>query len=594
MNDEIDTIRALKAKGYAHMQEHRLEKAKTTFTKVTEINANDVEAWYLLSNINGLLGNNDEAGLCCRRVIDLHPEHSRAHLNLGNVLFQQKDYDQAILHYKLAMQYNPAFAAQCNNNLGILFSSIGRIDDAISCFHEATRLKPRNARFHGNLGNLLTKIGRNDEAIACYQEALRINPKYAAIRSSLLFALCYRSDIGMDTLFAEHVRWGDIHGPNATILPAHKNPVVENRRLRIGYVSADFRNHPIGYFIEQALTHHDRTQFEVFCYSNQSINDELTTRLRRHADQWRDIVGLEDETVAQRIRQDSIDILVDLAGHSSGNRLLTFALKPAPVQVTWIGYIATTGLKTIDYILGDRYVIPPGDEHYYVEQVVRLPHSFLCYTPPDYSIEVSPLKTSSANGITFGCFNNTAKLTPEVIRIWSRLLKTVPGSHLFLKSQGFSDEITRDHYRSLFAKQGIQSDRLRFAGQSPRDEYLTAYNEVDIGLDPFPFNGGTTTADALWMGVPVISMRGDRFVSRMGASILSAVGLGEYVVDNEDEYIAKATALAADLPRLAKLRSRLRTQLLNSPLCDGPEFTHDLEIAYHAMWRAWYHAQKSK
>lgn len=589
VNDKLKETRTLKAKAFALLQEQRLDEAKAIFTQVSEIDHSDVEVWYTLSNINGILGKIEEAGNCCHRVLAMQPEHSEAHLNLGNILFYQEKYDEALLHYKTALRNNPALAARCNSNLGILCSTMGQLDEAISYFQEALKADPRNPAIHCNLGNLYTKIGRNDDAIPCYREALRLNPKSAAARSSLLFALCYRSDCDMETLFAEHMRWGEIHGRPATDLERHSNPPVLERRLRIGYVSADFRNHPIGIFIEQTLAHHDKSGFEIFCYSNQSVNDDLTVRLRRHADQWREIVGQPDELVAQSIRKDNIDILIDLAGHSSGNRLLTFALKPAPVQATWIGYIATTGLKAIDYILGDQFVTPPGDEHYYVEQVKRLPHSFLCFTPPDYPIEVTSLKAASGNGIKFGCFNNTAKLTTEVIRVWARLLQAIPDSRLLLKSQGFSDVITQNHYRSLFAKQGIQSDRLEFEGGSPRDEYLAAYREVDIGLDPFPFNGGTTTVEALWMGVPVISLRGDRFVGRMGASILNAVGLGEFVADDEDDYIGKAKALAADVPRLAELRNGLRAQLLNSPLCDGPGFTRDLESVYRTMWKEWCH-----
>ena len=695
MSIQSEKIANLKAQGRTLLQQHRLAEAKAVFTQVCEINTEDVEAWYMLSNINGMLGDMDEAGTCSLRVLALQPEHSQAHLNLGNVLCHQEKYDDAILHYKTALRLNPSLAALCNNNLGILYKMTGRLEEAISHFreavrlnpnlaeaysnlgniysdkglleqalessHEAVRLDPHNAMAHNNLGKLLKMLGRNDDALAqyhealrlnpslaeahnnlgiifleqsrfhdaslrfqealrlnptlllaynnlgnvytrqgkhdealrCFQEALRLDPQDAVAHSNLLFLLCYRQDYSLPELLSEHVRWGDIHGHSVADLTEHRNDNNENKRLRLGYVSADFRNHPIGVFIEQVLAHHDKNQFEVYCYSNQSINDDLTTRLQRHADHWCNIIGQPDDVVAQHIRQDGIDILVDLAGHSSGNRLLAFALKPAPVQVTWIGYIATTGLKAIDYILGDRFVIPPGDERYYVEQVVRLPHSFLCFTPPNLPIEVTPLKASPDSGITFGCFNNTAKLTSEVVRIWARLLKTIPGSRLFLKSQGFSDEITREHFRSQFAERGITPDCLLFSGQSPRDEYLAAYHDVDIGLDPFPFNGGTTTVEALWMGVPVISMRGDRFVSRMGASILSTVGLGEYVADNEEDYIAKATTLASDLTRLAELRSQLRTQLLNSPLCDGPGFTRDLESAYRTMWKAWCRTRNS-
>ena len=690
MNSQSEMIASLKAQGHALLQQHHLAQAKAIFNRVCAIDADDVEAWYALSNINGMLGDMAEAGNCSQRVLTLQPEHSEAHLNLGNVLCHLGKYDDAILHYKTALRLNSALAALCNNNLGILFKMTNRLEDAIRHFREAVRLNPNfaeahsnlgniytdkgfleqalessreavrlaphNAMAHNNLGKLLKTMGRNDDAIAhyheslrlnpnlaealnnmgnifleqsrleealayfqkalrsnptlpltysnlgivytrqgkhdealrCFQEALRLDPQDAITHSSLLFLLCYRPDHDLPALFLEHVRWGDVHGRALEDTAPHTNQPVEGKRLRLGYVSADFRIHPVGFFIEQILAHHDKDQFEVYCYSNKNINDDITAKLRHYADHWRDIAGIPDEAVARHIRRDGIDILVDLSGHTSGNRLLTLSLKPAPIQATWMGYPATTGLNAIDYIIANRFVIPPQDECYYVEQVVRLPNSFLCFTPPQFPIEVSSLPALSRGQLTFGCFNNIAKLTPKVIAVWAKVLHAIPDARLLLKSRGFDDEIVRSHFRSLFAENGIPSERLEFAGSSPgRSEVLAAYHEVDIGLDPFPYNGTTTTVEALWMGVPVISIRGDHFVSRVGDSILNIAGLGEYVVDNEQDYITKAMSLAADLPRLAELRSRLRTQMLNSSLCDGPGFTRDLETAYRNMWLAW-------
>jgi protein O-GlcNAc transferase len=654
MDGNKEHISSLKAQGLALLRGNRLGEAKALYTQVCHTSPDDVEAWYMLSSVNGMLGDMEEAGNCCRRVIALQPDHSEAYVNLGNVLFHQGKPDEALMQYQKALKINPNHAgAYCNSgniqkasghadeaiesykraialqpdnavtyyNLGTLLNDRHQLKEAVDCFQRAIALKPDYAEaynnlglalkeqgnlneakrdiqhalrlkpdlplIHNNLGNVYKLQGKLDEALACFQEALRLDPRYAAAHSNLLFVLNYHADYDAETLYAEHVRWGEMHGRNSGEFVPHGNVPDEGRRLRVGYICADFRNHPVGIFIEQVLAHHDKKRFEIFCYSNHAINDDVTVRLRRHADGWRDIVGQTDEAVARRIREDGIDILVDLAGHTAGNRLLTLALKPAPVQATWIGYIATTGLKAVDYIIGDRYVTPPQDARYYVEQVVRLPHSFLCFTPPRLPIEVSPLPALSRAAITFGCFNNTAKLTPQVIATWAKLLLHFSRSRLFLKSVGFGDELTRAHYRGLFAAHGVQTERLEFAGHSPRNEYLAAYHQVDIGLDPFPFNGGTTTVEALWMGVPVITLRGDRFVGRMGESIMTTLGLAECVAETEDAYIAKAIALASDLPRLVELRSHLRAQLLNSPLCDGPGFTRNLEAAYRNMWETW-------
>jgi predicted O-linked N-acetylglucosamine transferase (SPINDLY family) len=420
---------------------------------------------------------------------------------------------------------------------------------------------------------------------------LLLDPDNTVAHDNLLMGMHYDPDYSSEHLYRAAQEWGARNDSQDTRLPPPANVPDPRRRLRIGYVSADFKTHPVGFFIEQVLAHHDKNQFEIFCYSNQATDDDLTMRLRRHSDHWNSILYRSHKEVAQDIRRDGIDILVDLAGHTSGNRLLTFAYKPAPIQATWIGYHATTGLPAMDYIIGDRFLIPPEEERYYVERVVRLPNAYLCFSPPDIEIEPGPLPAAAAGKITFGCFNNTAKLTEAVIACWSRLLHALPQAQLYLKYKAFGDDGVRQRYQGLFAQHGIDTDRIRFAGLSPRQEYLAAYREVDIGLDPFPFNGCTTTMESLWMGVPVVTLRGDRYVGHMGETILKHLGLPECVTDSEDAYIAKAIDLASDLPRLAELRGGLRSRLLNSPLCDGPGFTRDLEAAYRRMWETWCRTQ---
>jgi protein O-GlcNAc transferase len=531
-------------------------------------------------------GKLDDALASYREALRLDPRNAAAHSNLGALFRLMGRIDEAIGCFQYALHFNPSLA-EAHNNLGNIFFDQGRFDEALVSYKKALNLRPDLDYIHSNLGSIYTRQGKLDEALASYREALRLGPRNALTHSNLLFLLNYHADYDEASLYAEHVRWGETYSQSPENIEVHSNSPEEERQLRIGYICADFRNHPVGYFLEGVLVNHDKNRFEVYCYSNHSIHDDLTARLRGHAAQWRDIVGQTDEAVARNIRDDRIDILVDLAGHTAGNRLLTLAYKPAPIQATWMSYIATTGLKAVDYIIADRYVIPVESEGYYVEQVARLPNVYLCFTPPQDPVEVSALPALSRKEVTFGCFNNTAKLTPETIATWAKLLQALPQSRIFLKSASFDDERVKEHYRGLFAIHGVHAERLKFAGHSPRQESLAAYQGVDIGLDPFPYTGGTTTAEALWMGVPVISLRGNRFVSRIGESFLSTVGLREYVVDSEDAYIAKAIALASDLPRLADIRQQLREQMLNSPLCDCRGFTRDLEAAYRKMWETW-------
>lgn len=566
--------------------QERLDEALVSYRNALLVKPGMAEIHSNIGDVYARQGRLDEALESYRQALSLDPKNADAHCNLGALFRLMDRADEAIDCLQIALRLNPKLAV-AYNNLGNIYFDLNRYDEALASYQKALEISPDMDFIHSNLGTIYTRQGKLDEALASYQEALRLNPRNALTHSNLLFLLNYHGDYDEAMLYAEHVRWGEQHGHGPDDFVMHGNSPDEQRPLRIGYICADFRNHPVGYFIEGVITHHDQDRFKVYCYSNSPIHDDLTERLRSHAAHWRDIVGQTDEVVARRIRDDQIDILVDLAGHTAGNRLLTLALKPAPVQVTWMSYIATTGLRAVDYIIADQRVIPVESEGFYVERVMRMPKVYLCFTPPRFQIEGSSLPALARREVTFGCFNNTAKLTPETIETWAEILRSLPRSRILLKSVSFDDERVRDHYRKVFANYGIQAQRLDFAGHSPRQELLAAYQEVDIGLDPFPYPGGTTTAEALWMGVPVISLRGNRFVSRIGDSFLSTVGLAEFVVDSKDEYVAKAVAVASDLSRLAGIRQRLREQMLRSPLCDCQGFTHDLEAAYRKMWGTW-------
>jgi predicted O-linked N-acetylglucosamine transferase (SPINDLY family) len=356
------------------------------------------------------------------------------------------------------------------------------------------------------------------------------------------------------------------------------------RPLRIGFVSGDLNSHPVGFFLESVLGHLDRSRVEPVAYATRQRDDAVSQRLMPLFSAWHDISRLGDEACARRIHDDAIDILVDLSGHTNHNRLPVFAWKPAPVQATWLGYFATTGLAAIDYVIADRHVLPLDEASQFAETPWHLPDSYLCFTPPPFDIEVGALPARGNGAITFGCFNHLVKLNDAVVALWSRVLDAVPGSRLLLKTRQLDDPSVQQATLARFAAHGIDSARLMLEGQSPRAELLAAYQRVDIALDPFPYAGGTTSVEALWMGVPVLTRRGDRFLSHVGESIVSTAALPEWIAAGDDDYVAKAVRFSAQRDELATLRSGLRERLLASPLCDAPRFARHLEDAFHQMW----------
>jgi predicted O-linked N-acetylglucosamine transferase (SPINDLY family) len=545
-------------------------------------------------------GKLQEAEACCRRALQLKPGYVEALDNLGSVLRDQGNLVQAESCYREALRLKPS-SAKAHNNLGVVLEELGHLAQAEACFQEALRFNPSYAQAHINLGNIFFGQGRLDKALACLEQAGQIKPNDPLIASQRLGLLHYLPDYDAgdlfeehrhwqqqsarkaEALFAEHLRWAARFGtPPACSLPARdRDP---RRRLRLGYVSPDFRNHVLGYYSEGVIGAHDRRQFEVFCYAQVSPPDQRTERIKELADHWRSLLGLSDAQAAELILQDKIDVLIDLAGHTAGNRLGVFARKPAPVQVTHYGYSDTTGLAVMDYRLTDACCDPPGQtERFHTERLIRLPHVQWCYVPPS-TPEVGPLPARTAGHITFGSFNNLCKVTEPMIGCWAKVLKNVPGSrfHLLTGAGAAGD----DRVRRLFQARGISHDWLTLINKRPREAYFHFYHQVDLCLDTYPYNGCNTTADALWMGVPCITLAGANWVSRQGAAVLLQAGLDELVTSTPAAYIAAATALANDLPRLHAFRTHLRERLKLSPLMDVPAFTRDLESAYRQMWEA--------
>ena len=397
--------------------------------------------------------------------------------------------------------------------------------------------------------------------------------------------------VSAETVAAEHRRAGAALmalAPNSPALP-FANPRDPGRRLRVGYVSPDFRRHSVSYFLEPLLAAHDRAGFEIFCYAEVIQPDEVTARLQRHADHWLITAGMPDDALAARIRADGIDILIDLAGHTAGNRLPLFARRPAPIQATWLGYPNTTGLPAIDYRLADAISDPPGwGDALASETLLRLPGGFLCFGPPVHAPPPGVPPCLAAGAVTFGSFNNPAKISLPTIESWSAILKRLPDARLLLKSRQLVDAMTWVLLRTRFAERGIPANRVDMLGfQADTVSHLEVYHRVDIALDPFPYNGATTTCEALWMGVPVVTLAGDRHAARVGASLLSRVGLDGLIAASRDEYVERAVDLAGDRERLAALRSTLRPDMAASSLCDATAFARGVEAAYRGIWERW-------
>ncbi|HEY5512095.1 MAG TPA: tetratricopeptide repeat protein, partial [Geomonas sp.] len=544
--------------------------------------------WQARSNLGFALarvGRMAEAACELEAAAALNPGDAGLLNNLGLALSALGRGKEAHGSFLEAIRLDPLYP-EAHNNLAILYERYGRTTEAISSCLAALALRPDYPEAHHNLASALKSQGRHDEALAHYREALRLRPDYAEAHSSLLFALCYPAGPTPAQIFSEHTAFGAAHRFAAA---PHDNDPDPRRTLRIGYVSADFRDHAVARFIEPVLRHHDRSRFLIFCYSNVSVPDAASARFEALAGRYTNIAGVPDQDAAALIRRDRIDILVDLSGHTAGNRLALFARKPAPVQVTWLGYPQTTGLAAMDYRITDAITDPPGEsERFHSERLLRLPGNFSCFAPPEEAPPVGELPALSRGAVTFGSFNNPAKITPETVALWAGALHGVPGSRMLIKGYSLADEGSRARLSGLFAVQGICAERLELQGNTPSyREHLQLYGRVDIALDCFPYNGTTTTCEALWMGIPVVTLAGGTHLSRVGASLLQSVGLSRLVAHDAQGFRDLATGLALDLERLAQLRGTLRSTMAASPLTDAAGFTGNLEAAFVAIWQSW-------
>jgi protein O-GlcNAc transferase len=571
--------------GNASQAKGELDKAIAFFQRAMALRPDYPEPYVILGVALQEKGEWDQAMACHRRAIAIKPDLVEAQINLGNVLREKGELREAIACYERAATLKPD-VAMIYNNAGVALQAAGRIDEAIASYQRALVLQPDLAQAHNNIGISYQAQGRIDEAIACFKRAVELKPDYTQADSNQLFALHLSPRYDSHAILQEHLRWNQYHAlPQKKHIRPHTNDRTPDRQLRIGYVSADFREHVVGWNLLPLLKEHDPKSVEIFCYSDVRQPDAITEQIQLHAKGWRKIMGVSDDRVSETIRHDQIDILVDLAQHTIHNRLLVFARKPAPVQLTYLGYSSTTGMETMDYRLSDPDMDPPDiDLSCYREKTIRLPETYWCYQPGGPTPDVSPLPAMTTGYITFGCLNNFAKVSTEALDLWAVILRQVPRSRLLLHTKSGSQ---RQAATERFAHHGISADRLEFVGQHPWAEYIRQYNRIDIALDPFPYGGGITTCDSMYMGVPVVTLSGRTAVGRGGRSILSNVGLPELVAYDPPQYVSIAAELAADLPKLSQIRSTLRQRMQQSPLMDAPRFARNIESAYRQMWRAW-------
>ena len=532
-------------------QAGQIPAAKMVFELIVAADADHADALFFLGVTCHQLGQSEQGIDFMRRAIALQPNNRLYHFNFGIINAEMGDTDAAIEAYERSIQIQPT-ADACNNCAGLLLNQ-----------------------------------GRLDEALELFRRGSELNPDDIDQQSNFLYTLSYKPHPNVREIFNWHKQFGQRHERAIAPMPprARADGARADQRLRIGYVSADFRQHAVAHFIEPVLAAHDSKRFEIFCYYNYPAADPVTGRFEKLTHHWRVIANRSDEDVANMIRADGIDILVDLAGHTPLNRLRVFARKPAPVQASWIGYSSTTGLTRMDYRITDTISDPIGvTDDLYTEKLIRLPDTYSCFQPLANSPDVGALPATQSGHVTFGSFNNFIKMTPEVLQTWARILQRMPTSTLLLKYRSFEAEKIRTLVLAAFAKHGVLPARIHFLGSDDYHTHLRAYHQVDIALDTFPHNGDTTTCDALWMGVPVVVNTGVNHVGLMGASRLRSVGVEDLVARDNDNYVDIACALANDVPRLEKLRATMRETMKASPLMDAPRFTRNLEAAYENMW----------
>jgi len=531
----------------------------------------------MLGIIQGQLGKLAKAETSLRRAININPENFDALANYGLALFNMGQAERAIVSYRKALTIVPDHASVLLN-MGNAYAKLDQLSRAAEIYEHVLQLDPSNRLAHGNLANVLAYQGRAGCALSHYFSALGDKPEDPGVHSNLLLCLHYTNSYDPDAIYREHLKWAACHVSGVRKFTEFHRERRPDGKIKIGYVTPDLKPHSVACFLEPLLCNHDRDRFEIYCYAELKQQDGEMNRLWNLPDVTRSTVNMSDDEVAELIYRDGIDILIDLAGHTENNRLPVFARKPAPIQMTYLGYPDTTGMDAIDYRITDHWADPPGmTEHLHTEHLVRLDNGFLCFKPPQESPAVTPLPADEQGFVTFGSFNALTKITHQMLEVWARLLYSVDNSRLLIKNRQLTDTSLRESLAAEFERLGISRDRVDMLGITSKTEHMASYGKVDIALDTYPYNGTTTTCDCLWMGLPVISMSGRTHVSRVGVSLLSRVGLDNLICVNEQEYMECAVRLSMDMVRLRDIRMNLRGRMKKSRLCDSAAFTREFE-----------------
>lgn len=585
-----DTPETLYNLAYMEFTERHYELSENLYRKVLQNRPQYAEAWFDLGRVYFRQIKLSQAAECFRNSLRLRPTHSDSYLQFALALYGIGMNKESALTLRHLLQFDPRNIKAWSYLTGA-YQAMTQFVDALECVRESLVLQPEEPRLLTELGNVYFALGEIDQAVEAVRKGVMKNPDLSEAFSNMLFILTHSSQLTPAEQLHEHRAWAERYEtPHLGRCPAFPNSREPERKLRIGYVSPDFRRHSVAFFIEPVLATHDKEHFETICYMNEAKCDQTTERIKAYASQWRPISGMPDEEVLEILQEDQPDILVDLTGHTALNRLSVFARRAAPIQVAWIGYPNTTGLINMDYRLADEWTDPVGaSDSHYTEKLIRLPYGFSVFLPPAESpAPVRKLPADEAGWILFASFNNLPKISDQVVETWAAILKQVPDSRLLIKCKQMTDESTRHRIAARFGQWGIPAERILNLSFAPEIAgHLETYNRVDIGLDTFPFDGATTTNEALWMGVPVITLAGERHAGRVGVSLLNRVGLPELVAQTQEEYVHIAVALAQDRERLRNLRLEMRQRVQSSSLVDSVRITRSVEEAYRQMWREW-------
>jgi FkbM family methyltransferase len=585
-------------KGWLHLgslyrAQAKLDDALKCFQKANAIDPKSASVAYRIGEIYNDQGDINKAYELYDIATQIDKKYTDAWLAMAQVERHRKHYEQAEECINKVLKQKPKSLA-ARVELGEHFKHIGNYEKAINLYEKLIQEFPKVGGIRVNYALCLQELGRFDESEKHYMTAFEHQPESFESLSNYLMGIHYNPDRTKEEIFKAHKLWDKHFAPQVKQERPVPSDTSKDKRIRVGFISGGFRMHPVGWMITKALEHLSKGQFEIYCYTTNNKFDQITRRIHEVTDKWQSVIGYNDAVIARMIKEDEIDILFELSGHSADTRLKTVALEPAPVIVKWVGGLFnTTGLKSVDYLITDHYETPAGEEKFYTEKLVRMPDDYVTFMPPEYAPEVGELPVVKNGYVTFGCFNNPTKVNDEILNKWAGIMKDLPSSRLFLKSKQYDTEALRERIIRTMEQNGVEADRIRFEGLSPHNELLDRYNEVDIALDPWPYSGGLTTCEALWMGVPVITKPGPTFAGRHSTTHLINAGLPELVTNSWDTYKKKVIELASDTQQLAELRSSLREQVTNSPIYDGQRFGAHLSSAIRQMWYQWVDGYKN-